>query len=102
MSQNGKSENHHDSLQREVLPIPNEAYAGPVLNAPVRSTRVAWLAAHPLARIAGSVLPSVAAAAVSALSPVGVVAGSGRAVAGCRGRVVEQFRAPLSLTAPGT
>src|SRR5215211_6566667 len=31
MSQNGKGENHHDSLQREVLPIPNEPYAGPVL-----------------------------------------------------------------------
>ena len=31
MGQNGNSENQHDSLQREVLPIPNEAYAGPVL-----------------------------------------------------------------------
>src|SRR5215218_8496529 len=31
MSQNGKGENHHDALQRDVLPIPNEAYAGPIL-----------------------------------------------------------------------
>ena len=42
MSKNGKREDHHDALQREVLPIPNEPYAGPVLydaNDPAGSSR---------------------------------------------------------------